>query len=258
MRRPGRPDESTPRPHLASVGQQRVDHRTVSPNLPRPGPAAPPVLPRCRPQATVRAGQRERAVKDLPHAPDDPNASSWLGRTLGFWQLRHYQVVRGVDHLLDLIRRARPVEGEGVPAVLADLRHLGRGALVAVEQQIGSLAVTTLQADRRLVLDRSEKGKDLVAHLGDHITFPGLVLPGARLAKAVVEPPTATRHSASFHPQNVSTQLAIRRAPASPDFSGWNWVDQSGPSSTAATNRSPPCSAQVMRRCGAAGSARTP
>jgi hypothetical protein len=34
-------------------------------------------------------------------------------------------------------------------------------------------------------------------------------------------------------------------APASPDFSGWNWVAQSGPFSTAATNRSPPCSLLV-------------
>ena len=48
--------------------------------------------------------------------------------------------------------------------------------------------------------------------------------------------------------QKLATQLAISRAPASPDFSGWNWVDHTGPSSTAATNRSPPCSAQVTRR----------
>ena len=30
------------------------------------------------------------------------------------------------------------------------------------------------------------------------------------------------------------------RAPASPDFSGWNWVAHNGPFSTAETNRSPP------------------
>src|SRR5699024_10988628 len=46
-------------------------------------------------------------------------------------------------------------------------------------------------------------------------------------------------------PGSVATQLASSRAPTSPDFSGWNWVAESGPSSTAATNRSPPCSAQV-------------
>ena len=45
--------------------------------------------------------------------------------------------------------------------------------------------------------------------------------------------------------QRVCTQLRSRAAPASPDFSGWNWVAQRGPFSTAATNRSPPCSAQV-------------
>ena len=43
----------------------------------------------------------------------------------------------------------------------------------------------------------------------------------------------------------LSTQLRSSAAPASPDFSGWNWVAHSGPFSTAATNRSPPCSAQV-------------
>src|SRR5690606_15386709 len=45
--------------------------------------------------------------------------------------------------------------------------------------------------------------------------------------------------------QSVATQLRSSAAPASPDFSGWNWVAQSGPFSTAATNRSPPCSAHV-------------
>jgi len=44
---------------------------------------------------------------------------------------------------------------------------------------------------------------------------------------------------------NVSTQCLKTSAPASPDFSGWNWVADSGPFSTAATKRSPPCSAQV-------------
>ena len=34
--------------------------------------------------------------------------------------------------------------------------------------------------------------------------------------------------------------MRSNRAPASPDFSGWNWVALSGPFSTAATNRSPP------------------
>ena len=40
------------------------------------------------------------------------------------------------------------------------------------------------------------------------------------------------------------TQLRSSGRPASPDFSGWNWVAHSGPFSTAATNRAP-CSAQV-------------
>ena len=42
----------------------------------------------------------------------------------------------------------------------------------------------------------------------------------------------------------VASQLRSSSAPASPDFSGWNWVAHSGPFSTAATNGSP-CSAQV-------------
>src|SRR3954454_8807221 len=39
--------------------------------------------------------------------------------------------------------------------------------------------------------------------------------------------------------QSEATQFSSRAAPASPDFSGWNWVALSGPFSTAATNGSP-------------------
>ena len=46
--------------------------------------------------------------------------------------------------------------------------------------------------------------------------------------------------------QRVSSQLDSRAAPASPDFSGWNWVADSTPCSAAAANRSP-CSVQEMR-----------
>src|SRR6202012_3062290 len=42
------------------------------------------------------------------------------------------------------------------------------------------------------------------------------------------------------------SQLDSRVAPASPDFSGWNWVEDSRPSSTAAANGSP-WVAQVTR-----------
>ena len=42
----------------------------------------------------------------------------------------------------------------------------------------------------------------------------------------------------------VDSQLRNSSAPASLDFSGWNWVAHNGPFSTAATNRSP-CTAQV-------------
>ncbi len=51
--------------------------------------------------------------------------------------------------------------------------------------------------------------------------------------------------SAGLPCQSEATQRRSTSAPASPDFSGWNWVADSGPFSTAATNRSPPCSAQV-------------
>lgn len=39
--------------------------------------------------------------------------------------------------------------------------------------------------------------------------------------------------------QSEPTQFSSSCAPASPDFSGWNWVAESGPFSTAATNREP-------------------
>ncbi len=39
--------------------------------------------------------------------------------------------------------------------------------------------------------------------------------------------------------RSISSQLASSAEPASPDFSGWNWVAHSGPFSTAATNGSP-------------------
>ena len=43
----------------------------------------------------------------------------------------------------------------------------------------------------------------------------------------------------------LSSQFDSRTAPASPDFSGWNWVAASAPSSTAAANGSP-CVVQVI------------
>ena len=43
---------------------------------------------------------------------------------------------------------------------------------------------------------------------------------------------------------SVPTQFSSNRAPASPDFSGWNWVATNGPFSTAATNDDP-CSDQL-------------
>ena len=45
------------------------------------------------------------------------------------------------------------------------------------------------------------------------------------------------RHRCGCH--SVSTQVASRCAPASPDFSGWNWVADSVPLSMAATNGTP-------------------
>src|SRR5664279_570319 len=45
---------------------------------------------------------------------------------------------------------------------------------------------------------------------------------------------------------SVSNQFSSKCAPASPDFSGWNWVPDTNPSSTAATKRTP-CSAVVTR-----------
>src|SRR5262249_60803913 len=39
--------------------------------------------------------------------------------------------------------------------------------------------------------------------------------------------------------RSTPSQLASSAAPASPDFSGWNWVAHSGPFSPAATNGSP-------------------
>ena len=58
-------------------------------------------------------------------------------------------------------------------------------------------------------------------------------------------PPESQATDAASRRQSRPTQRASSSAPASPDFSGWNWVADSGPFSTAAMNRSPSCSAQV-------------
>lgn len=50
------------------------------------------------------------------------------------------------------------------------------------------------------------------------------------------------RAQSTFH--SIATQFSRRPAPASPDFSGWNWVATKGPFSTAATN-GVPCSDQL-------------
>ena len=80
---------------------------------------------------------------------------------------------------------------------------------------------------------------------------------GLRLAS----PPRARARPGAAARSLLMTLLAKRRypvaraatAPASPDFSGWNWVAISGPFSTAATNRSPPVLGPGhQRRLGAA------
>ena len=56
------------------------------------------------------------------------------------------------------------------------------------------------------------------------------------------------------HAVNPFTQVSSSVAPASPDFSGWNWVADNAPFSTAAMKRSPSCSVQLTSggcsRCG--------
>ncbi len=74
---------------------------------------------------------------------------------------------------------------------------------------------------RGLVLARGPAPGALLAHRGAH--RDGLIVTGSASGPSCAAAP----------------------APASPDFSGWNWVAHSGPFSTAATNRSPPCVAQV-------------
>src|SRR4029077_2515022 len=52
--------------------------------------------------------------------------------------------------------------------------------------------------------------------------------------------------------QSVPSQLASSTAPASADFSGWNWVAVSGPCSTVAT-KSSPCVVRPVRGGSRAG-----
>ena len=52
------------------------------------------------------------------------------------------------------------------------------------------------------------------------------------------------RHKIQILVTQGATQLDSSRMPGAPDFSGWNWVADSGPFSTAARKRVP-CRAQV-------------
>ena len=102
-----------------------ADHRIAFPSRRGPEPAAPPVRRRYRPPAAGRVGRHEMPlVGDRRLHHDDPICDAGLGRTLGLRQLRHDQLVRGVDQVRHLIIRNRPVEGKGVPAVLADIGRL--------------------------------------------------------------------------------------------------------------------------------------
>ena len=69
--------------------------------------------------------------------------------------------------------------------MLADVGRLGRRSAIAIQQQIGSFAIATLQTNRATVAQERE---DLVSNLGDDITFPRLVLPRTRLREAIAEP----------------------------------------------------------------------
>jgi len=132
----------------------------------------------------------------LPNAPDDPIARRALCRTLGLRQLRNDEAVRGVDQVLDLIGRNRPVQGEGVPAVLTDVGHLAGNTRITRQQEIGGFPIANTSADRRVA---AQESKNLVTHLGDEITFPGLVLPGARFGETIVAPLRP-----SYHVMNLS------------------------------------------------------
>ena len=79
----------------------------------------------------------------------------------------------------------------------------------------------------------------LVAYLGRPVTTGVAAVDRAQFERVVPTPGESRPVQ-----RRVATQFANTTAPASPDFSGWNWVAASVPSSTAATNRSP-CSAHV-------------
>ena len=62
---------------------------------------------------------------------------------------------------------------------------------------------------------------------------------------APVDDAAFIRQGGGVAPSQGPSQLASRAAPASPDFSGWNWVAHSGAVLDRGHERSPPCSDQV-------------
>jgi hypothetical protein len=93
--------------------------------------------------------------------------------------------------------------------VLADVGRLGRSSPIAIQQQIGSFAVATLQTNRGTVAQERE---DLVSNLGDNITFPRLVLPRTRLAESVAEPLCPAHHGVSPPVMLLAQRRAITDA----------------------------------------------
>src|SRR5207247_2615726 len=102
------------------------------------------------------------------------------------------------------------------------------------------------------VLDtpQARPGRTLLAEVpGRHASAdaPGPFRPDERRHAGPARP-DERRHAGPLQPDDqdlrADTQLCRRVAPASPDFSGWNWVAASGPFSTAETKRSPPYSVQ--------------
>jgi len=69
------------------------------------------------------------------------------------------------------------------------------------------------------------------AAVGDEPPAPAPAAPAA--------PPASRPAPCSWLAHSVATQLRSSAAPASADFSGWNWVAHRLPDSTVATNRSP-------------------
>ena len=222
-------------------GLERVAVRR-SPSRPRPGPGGPPGRRPRRPRAAASASQLS-----FPSGRTTPRRTRAAPATMS--SQNAIRTGQRVDQVPDHPEPARARAAPAIAARWAGLRRPSSQAAGARASAAATLDGSARRRDRR----RSTGAAASPARRGRAASRSA-----RRRARSLL---TGPRRRAGPGRSQRPSQLRSSAAPASPDFSGWNWVAASGPVSTAATNgppwtvvvTQPPVASSSVARVGGVG-----